>query len=46
MAAELGVTPTAIALAYVLAQPFPTFPLIGPRSVEETGTSMAGLSLQ
>jgi len=46
LATELGVAPTAIALAYVLAQPFPTFPLIGPRSVEETRTSMAGLTVQ
>lgn len=30
---ELGISPTAIALAYVLPQPFPTFPLIGPCSV-------------
>jgi aryl-alcohol dehydrogenase-like predicted oxidoreductase len=46
LASELGVEPTAIALAYVLAQPFPTFPLIGPRSTEETHTSMAGLSVE
>lgn len=42
---KLGVAPTAIALAYVLAQPFPTFPLIGPRSIEETRTSMLGLDI-
>jgi aryl-alcohol dehydrogenase-like predicted oxidoreductase len=29
----------------VLAQPFPTFPLFGPRSIEETRTSMAGLDV-
>ncbi|MGA0568310.1 aldo/keto reductase [Rathayibacter sp. KR2-224] len=45
LADELGVAPTAIALAYVLAQSFPTFPLFGPRSVEETRTSMAGLDV-
>jgi predicted dehydrogenase/aryl-alcohol dehydrogenase-like predicted oxidoreductase len=45
LAAELGVAPTAVALAYVLAQPFPTFPLFGPRSIEETRTSMAGLDI-
>lgn len=45
LADELGVEPTAVALAYVLAQSFPTFALFGPRSVEETRTSMAGLSL-
>ncbi|WP_026556709.1 aldo/keto reductase [Arthrobacter sp. 35W] len=46
LADELGVAPTAIALAYVLAQPFPTFPLIGPRTVEETRTSMRGLNIK
>ncbi|MCX7523099.1 aldo/keto reductase [Microbacterium sp. STN6] len=45
LAEELGVAPTAVALAYVLAQSFPTFPLIGPRSIEETRTSMAGLDI-
>jgi Predicted oxidoreductases (related to aryl-alcohol dehydrogenases) len=45
LAGELGVAPTAVALAYVLAQPFPTFPLIGPRSIEETRTSMEGLGI-
>ena len=43
LADERGVAPTAIALAYVLAQPFPTFPLIGPRSVQETRASLEGL---
>jgi predicted dehydrogenase/aryl-alcohol dehydrogenase-like predicted oxidoreductase len=43
---SLGVAPTAIALAYVLHQPFPTFPLFGPRSIEETASSMAGLQVQ
>jgi aryl-alcohol dehydrogenase-like predicted oxidoreductase len=33
---------TAIALAFVLNQPFPTFPLIGPRSIAETRSSMQG----
>ncbi|HWU45445.1 MAG TPA: aldo/keto reductase [Humibacter sp.] len=45
LAGELGVAPTAVALAYVLAQPFPTFPLIGPRTIEEARTSMAGLGI-
>ena len=38
--------PTAIALAFVLHQPFPTFPLIGPRSIAETASSMAGLGVE
>ncbi len=48
-AAELaearGVETINIALAYVLRQPFPTFPLIGPRSLHETASSMAGLDV-
>jgi aryl-alcohol dehydrogenase-like predicted oxidoreductase len=43
---ELGVAPTAIALAYVLAQPFPTFALIGPRSIEETRSSTDAATVQ
>ena len=35
-----------IALAYVLNQPFPTFPLIGPRTIEETRTSFDALKVQ
>lgn len=35
-----------IALAYVLYQPFPTFPLIGPRQVSETRSSMGALSIE
>ncbi|SDD61418.1 aldo/keto reductase [Auraticoccus monumenti] len=46
LAGELGVAPTAVALAYVLAQSFPTFPLIGPRTIEETRTSLAGLDVE
>lgn len=45
LAARRGVTPTAIALAYVLAQPFEVFALFGPRRIEETRTSFEGLHL-
>ncbi|MET3805333.1 putative dehydrogenase/aryl-alcohol dehydrogenase-like putative oxidoreductase [Nakamurella sp. UYEF19] len=45
LGAELGVPATAVALAFVLAQSFPTFPLFGPRTIAETGSSMAGLSV-
>jgi predicted dehydrogenase/aryl-alcohol dehydrogenase-like predicted oxidoreductase len=45
LAAERGVLPINIALAYVLAQPFPTFPLIGPRSLSESRTSLAALDI-
>jgi aryl-alcohol dehydrogenase-like predicted oxidoreductase len=43
---EFGVPATAVALAYVLAQPFPTFPLFGPRSITEARSSMQGLSVE
>lgn len=45
LAEKKGVSPINIALAYVLAQPFPTFALIGPRQLEETRTSMPGLTV-
>jgi predicted dehydrogenase/aryl-alcohol dehydrogenase-like predicted oxidoreductase len=45
MARKRNVLPINIALAYVLCQPFPTFPLIGPRTIEETRTSLLGLDL-
>lgn len=46
LAGEFGVAPTAIALAYVLHQPFGTFPLIGPRTIAETRSSVAGLGVE
>jgi aryl-alcohol dehydrogenase-like predicted oxidoreductase len=45
LAAKRGVRPINIALAYVLCQPFPTFPLIGPRTLEETRVALQGLSI-
>jgi predicted dehydrogenase/aryl-alcohol dehydrogenase-like predicted oxidoreductase len=45
LAAAKGVEPTAIALAWLLHQPYPVFPLIGPRHVSETRTSTPGLSV-
>lgn len=46
MARERNVQPINIALAYVLCQPFPTFPLIGPRLLSETRTSFPALSIE
>ncbi len=46
LARKYNVLPINIALAYILCQPFPTFPLIGPRTIEETRTSMPGLDVQ
>lgn len=45
LASRLGVDPMAVALAYVLCQPFPTFALIGPLALAETRTSMAALDV-
>jgi predicted dehydrogenase/diketogulonate reductase-like aldo/keto reductase len=45
LAAKKGVLPINIALAYVLAQPFPVFALIGPRLISETVSSMGGLAV-
>lgn len=41
LAAEKGVLPIHVALAYVLAQPFPVFALIGPRVLAETRDSLS-----
>ena len=46
MADKRNTTPHAIALAYVLCQPFPTFALIGPRTLAETREAMAALDLE
>ena len=46
LAEELGVRPINIALAYVLCQPFPTWALIGPRTLAETRTSWPALDIE
>jgi predicted dehydrogenase/aryl-alcohol dehydrogenase-like predicted oxidoreductase len=46
LAEERGVLPINVALAYVLSQPFPTFPLIGPRSLRELETSLPALGIE
>ena len=45
LANEKGVEPTTIALAYVLAQPFPVFPIIGPATMGETASSLEALGV-
>jgi predicted dehydrogenase/aryl-alcohol dehydrogenase-like predicted oxidoreductase len=45
LAKKKGVHPMTIALAYVLAQPFPMWSLIGPASLEEGLPSYAALDL-
>jgi aryl-alcohol dehydrogenase-like predicted oxidoreductase len=46
LADKYKVLPINIALAYILCQPFPTFPLIGPRTLAETRTSLPALDVQ
>jgi len=46
LASKYNVDPISIALAWVLCQPFPTFPLIGPRQISETRSSLAALDVQ
>ena len=46
LAKEKGVEPTTIALAYVLAQPFPVFPIIGPATMRETASSLEALAVR
>ena len=46
MADARGVSPIVVALAWVLGQPFPCFPLIGPRVLAETAESLSALGLE
>jgi len=46
LAKELNATPTQVALAYVLAQPFPSIPLIGPRRLNELDESIGAVTLK
>ncbi len=46
LASEMEVETINIALAYVLCQPFPTFPLIGPKSVFETLSCFNALDIE
>lgn len=45
LATELGRHPIHIALAYVIAQPFPVIPLIGPRTIAELEDSLSALDI-
>ena len=45
LAKKKNALPITIALAYVLNQPFPTFPLIGPRVLSETRTSTPAMNI-
>jgi aryl-alcohol dehydrogenase-like predicted oxidoreductase len=46
MAAKRGVEPTNIALAHVLCQPYPAFPLIGPKTIAEMNSCMTSFSIE
>jgi aryl-alcohol dehydrogenase-like predicted oxidoreductase len=43
VAGQTGSTPTAVALAWLLEQPFMTAPIIGANSVEQLGESLAAV---
>jgi aryl-alcohol dehydrogenase-like predicted oxidoreductase len=45
MARRKGVTPAQVALAYVLCQPFPTFALIGPQTIDELREAIPALGV-
>ena len=45
LAEERGVEPIVVALAWVLNQPFPCFPLVGPRQLSETRSSLKALDV-
>ena len=46
VANEINSTPTAVALAWLLAQPFMTAPIIGANSVEQLQGSLAAVTVQ
>ena len=46
LARKHGVEPVNIALAYVLCQPFPTFPIIGPRRPAEVASCVRALKIE
>lgn len=45
LAASRGVSANAVALAWVLQQPFPSFALVGPRSPGELATTLPALAV-
>ena len=46
LAAEKGVAPVTIAMAYALSQPFPVFALFGPKTIEEMVISLKALDVE
>lgn len=45
LAKQKGVTTNQVALAWVLHQPFPVFPLVGPWTVSELENSVGALDV-
>jgi aryl-alcohol dehydrogenase-like predicted oxidoreductase len=46
LAAGLGVPPVAVALAWLLARPFPTYAVVGPRDRIELAACLAAVDVQ
>jgi aryl-alcohol dehydrogenase-like predicted oxidoreductase len=46
LASRVGCTPAQMALAWVLAQPFPTYAVVGPETVAELEESVAALEIE
>ena len=46
LAAELGVTPNQIALAWLLAQPFPVIPILGTTKLDHQADALASTTVQ
>jgi len=46
LAEKKGCTAIQISLAFVLHQPFPTFPLVGPLTHEELSSCLEALAIQ
>lgn len=46
LAQQLGCTPNQVALAYLLCQPFPVFPLLGTRRLEHLNDAMGAAAVR
>ena len=46
LAKKKGCTPINIAAAYVINQPFPSFALVGPRTIHETATTLPAFDVE
>ncbi|MAE18632.1 aldo/keto reductase, partial [Candidatus Poribacteria bacterium] len=43
---EKGCTAIQVALAYVMHQPFPTFPIFGPVNLDELNSSLGAVGVE